>query len=78
MTRASITIRTKKGISYDAAMVMPVFEDHTMRPLIAFVCSGRMHTVPADEVESLAFYPTGTTFCGMCDEPLNQRIVQSQ
>lgn len=76
MTRASFTIRTKNGIGYDAAMIMPVYEDHTMRPMVAFVCSGRMQTVPAEDIESVTFDGSGASWCGHCDQPLPQTVVQ--
>lgn len=56
MTRAAFTVHMKPaegrndGINYDAVMLNPTFEDHTMRPMLSFVCSGRQMTVPASEV----------------------------
>lgn len=76
MNRASLTVRMKNGIGYDAALLMPTYEDHTMRPTLTFVCSGRPQTVLAADVESVTFSPSGTACCGMCDQPLPLYVVQ--
>lgn len=73
MTRASITVVLKNGIHYDTTLVMPTLEDHTTRrPMLTFMCSGRMQSVPAEDVESLTFNASGTPWWGLCDQPLPQ------
>lgn len=76
MERASFTITMKNGMRFDAAMLMPTFEDGAMRPMLSFVCSGRMQSVPAADVEGVSFYAGGTHHCGHCDQPLPQTVVQ--
>lgn len=77
MTRASLTVHMKNGINYDAALVMPSFEDGTMRPMLSFLCSGRMQTVVASDVETITFFACGISYCGVCEQPLDQHILQS-
>jgi hypothetical protein len=77
MTRASFTVRLKNGIGYDAALLMPTFEDHTMRPMLSFVCSGRMQSVPAADVKSVTFYAKNVNYCGVCEQPLNANVQQT-
>lgn len=79
MKRASFTVVMKAApgkaaIRYDASMITPTFRDGDMHPMVSFVCSGRMTTVPLEEVEFVNF--GDASFCFACDEPLNPNVIQ--
>lgn len=87
--RASFTVTTKGPEGerrYDADHLSCTFLDGTMEPALSFVCSGRMTTVKASEVESVEFGKPkawyyqgqklwqGTSHCSTCDGQLKHLV----
>lgn len=75
----TVTVRGQNNsdIAYDANHIAVTRQpDATSTDIgqmcyVSFVCSGRMVTVPATDVVSIQFHPTGATWCADCDAPLN-------
>ena len=78
MNVATLTVVTKKGIRYAASVVTPTFEDYTMKAQLSFVCSGRQHVIPAEEVKGVEFYfqPDLHGLCNHCDQHLPGNVFQ--
>jgi hypothetical protein len=68
--RCGLTVVLQNGIRLDAIMVTPTTEDFTGRPMLSFICSGKMISKPVGEIRAVEFYPGPQTFCGMCEGPL--------
>lgn len=72
--RIQFTVVTKSGARYDAVNLTPVQRDGDLQPQLAFVCSGRMMVVDADQIEAVtAWIPRAgdpaiqRAHCGHCD-----------
>lgn len=97
MKKASFTV-VKKGIvclcsdavlreqqpevRYDADCIMSTFQDGDLRPMISFICSGRMTVLPAAEVDRIEFHyddPNwSNAYCSHCDQPLPSNMFQAE
>lgn len=78
-TRIDFTVTTRAGIRYAADSLQAVARDGDLEPCLAFVCSGHMMVLAADDIERIeAHVPraaAGTEapargFCSHCDQPL--------
>lgn len=79
MQRASFTVTTKRGISYDANHLAVVRgHDPSLGPgsisLLTFVCSGEQTTFPASEIEVVTFHPASAQHCSECDESIYRLV----
>lgn len=67
MKRLSFTIKTGRA-DYDANHICSTYRDGDLHPMISFVSSGRMMTLPKEEIIHISFGEA--TWCSECDQPI--------
>ena len=75
---AQFTVVTRRGeqrISYCANVLTIGLMPGTWKSALNFICSGRMTSVPVEDVEAIEFRATGRQHCDMCDERLTSHAV---
>ena len=70
---ATFTVVTKAGVRYDADHLTAHLRDFDLWPMLSFICSGRLNTMDAYEVERVEYHapnPEVTSVCNRCDQHL--------
>lgn len=71
--RAEFTVVAKGPsgeIHYDADVIMSTARDGDLHPMVTFVCSGKVMSLPAEDVERVEFIGAMAGWCSKCDQPL--------
>ena len=73
---ASFTVVLKNGIRYGANnLQVHLGGANGWESFLSFICSGRLTTKRADEVDHIEWRETGRQHCDMCDERLTSHAV---
>jgi hypothetical protein len=74
MERATLTVRTKDGINYDAnhLSIERITENGTTKSVISFLCSGSRLTFDPADIEEILLHGIefGASWCSECDQPM--------